>query len=214
LNGRPLGGRPPDERSPDEREENFGRSGFAVFENDPLGFPGVDGRRFDGRPSEGRALEVRGLKPGRVGLSPSLTNGRLGRLDSESRESARGVKVDPDGFLPYFAKALGLANFGGRSPFERGENSGRFGFEVLPNDPVGLGVDGRAPDGPRPKLGFVRLLSALGKAPAFFPDIEARESGRCVNFGLAGLSPKLLNNLSVFVNVEVRGGAERGTNLG
>lgn len=209
MNGRPLGGRAPGWRSPDEPEANLGRFGFDVFENDPPGFPDADGR-----PPEGRALEVRGLKPDRAGFSPFLTNGRLGRLDSESRESAPGVKVDPDGFLPYFAKALGLANFGGRSPFDRGENSGRFGFEVLPNEPVGLGVDGRAPDGPRPKLGFVRRLSALAKDPSFFPDIEARESGRGVNFGPAGLSPKLLNGLSVFVNVEARGGAGRGTNLG
>lgn len=98
-----------------------------------------------------------------------------------------------------------MANFGGRSPFDRGENSGRLGFEVFANELFDLaGDDGRAPDGPRPKLGLAILESGLANEPAGFAEIDGRESGRGVNFGRAGLSPYFKNDLLGFENVEVR----------
>jgi hypothetical protein len=240
LNGRPPDGRAPvgrspderslDEPSPDERGENLGRFGFAVFENDPLGFPGadgrpVDGRPVDGRPPDGRSFEDRSLdgrslengllKAGRAGLSPSRTNGLFGFWGADSRFSSRGAEVDLGVFLPYFANALGFENFGGLSPCDRGENSGLPGFEVREKEEPDLaGADGRAPDGARPKLGFAPRLSALAKAPEGLPGIEDRVSGRGENFEPAGFSPNFLNDLSGFTNVEARCGAGRGINFG
>jgi hypothetical protein len=191
--GRSPDGRALDEPSPDERGENLGRFGFEVFENDPLGLlcsagRPVDGRSFEDRSLDGRPLEDRGLKAGRAGLSPSRTNGLLGLWGTDSRDSSCGAEVDLGVFLPYFANALGFENFGGLSPCDRGENSGLPGLEVFPKEPPDLaGADGRAPDGPRPKLGFAPRLSALAKAAGGLPGIEGRESGRGENSGLPGL---------------------------
>ena len=210
MNGRPPDGRDAvgrspdwrslDEPSPDVRGENFGRFGFEVFENDPLGFP-----CSDGRPVAGRPLENCLLKAGRAGLSPCRTNGLLGLWGTDSRLSSRGAEVDLGVFLPYFANALGFENFGGLSPCDRGENSGLPGLEVFPNEPPDLaGAAGRAPAGPRPKLGFAPRLSALAKDPEGLPGIEGRESSRGEDFGPDAFSPNFLNDLLGFVNVEVR----------
>jgi hypothetical protein len=117
--------------------------------------------------------------------------------------------VDPAGFLPYFAKALGFVNFDGLSLEDRGGNSGLFGFEVLVNELLDLAGDaGRAPDGPRPKLGLALLEFGLAKEAAGFAEIDGRESGRAPNFGRAGLSPRFSNgfekDLLGFRNVEGR----------
>jgi hypothetical protein len=168
-----------------------GLFGLEVLANGPLGFPGL----------EGRVLEDRELKLGLI-VRPSVLENEppdFRRLDS--RKSVRGIELDPDGFLPYFANALGFANFEGRSVEDRGENSGRLGFEDFANEPFDLpGAEWRAPDEPRLKLALVPLASVLRNEPEGFADIDGRESGRGANFG-AGLLPCFENELLAFENV-------------
>lgn len=194
-----MRGRAPDGRSPDERGENLGWSGFEVLVNEPLGLPAVDRRELDDR----------GLKLGLAGRSPDLANKPPDFLNVDSRESVRGVKLGPAGFLPYFAKALGFPTFDGRSAEGRGEKCGRLGFEVFANELFNLaGDDGRALDEPRLKLGSVPLEPGLANESAGFADIDGRESGRGVNLGRAALSPWIANgfenDLLPFENVEGR----------
>lgn len=188
-----MKGRAPDGRSPDGRGENLGLCGFEVLANEPLGFPGKDGR----------ALDDRGLMLGLVVRSSVLENEPADFLGVDSRKSDRGVKLAPAGFLPYFAKALGFANFDRRSAEGRGENSGRFGFEVFANELFDLvEAAGCAPER-RPKLGLASLESALTKELPGFADIAGRKSRRGVSLG-AGLAPCFPNKLLPFENVEGR----------
>jgi hypothetical protein len=183
----------------------LGLFGFEVLANEPLGFPAVDDR----------VLDERGVKLGLVVRLSDLENEPPDLLGADSRESVRGIKLDPAGFLPYFANALGFANFEGRPAEDRGENAGRFGFEVFANEPLDLaGADGRALDEPRLKLGLVLRVSALANEPVVLAAIDGRESGRGVNFGRAGLAPWFANELLAFEDVEGRWGDGRGINFG
>ena len=86
-----------------------------------------------------------------------------------------------------------MANFDGRVVFDgrstegRGENFGRFGCDFFANEPLDFaGVEGRGPDGPRPKLGLGPLAPALANDAVGFADNAGRESERGMNFGLTG----------------------------